>query len=152
MGVIDDRPLVLVTLLLVAAGHLGFQLTVSLVVYPALGEVGDEAWPAAHERHARRIAPLVGALYVPLVLVLAWTAATEPEAAGTWLALIGGALSVLSTAAIAAPLHGRLATVSAGERTQLLGDLGRVDQIRTVGAVVCLLGAVLLLTGWSSGP
>ena len=108
MGVIDDRPLVLVTLLLVAAGHLGFQLTVSLVVYPALGEVGDEAWPAAHERHARRIAPLVGALYLPLVLVLAWTAATEPEAAGTWLALIGGALSVVTTAAIAAPLHGRL--------------------------------------------
>ena len=121
MGVIDDRPLVLVTLLLVAAGHLGFQLTVSLVVYPALGEVGDEAWPAAHERHARRIAPLVGALYVPLVLVLAWTAATEPEAAGTWLALIGGALSVVTTAAIAAPLHGRLGRAS--ERPELLRDL-----------------------------
>ena len=152
MDVIDDRPLVLVTLLLVAAGHLGFQLTVSLVVYPALAEVVDEAWPVAHERHARRIAPLVGAIYVPLVLVLAWTAATAPQAAGTWLALVGGALSVLSTAAIAAPLHGRLATVPAGERPQLLGDLGRVDLIRTVGAVVCLLGAVLLLTGWSSGP
>ena len=81
-----------------------------------------------------------------------WTAATAPQAAGTWLALVGGALSVLSTAAIAAPLHGRLATVPAGERPQLLGDLGRVDLIRTVGAVVCLLGAVLLLTGWSSGP
>ncbi len=152
MDVIDDRPLVLVALLLVAAGHLGFQLTVSLVVYPALAEVGDEAWPAAHERHARRIAPLVGALYVPLVLVLAWTAATAPQAAGTWLALVGGALSVVSTAAIAAPLHGRLATVPAAERTELLGDLGRADLIRTVGAVVCLLGAVLLLTGWSSGP
>ena len=33
----------------------------------------------------------------------------------------------------------------AAERTELLGDLGRVDLIRTVGAVVCLLGAVLLL-------
>ncbi len=135
-----------VWLLVVAAAHLGFQLTVSLVVYPALREVGADAWPAAHERHSRRIAPLVAALYVPLVLVLACTVATEPQAAGTWLALVGGALSVLSTAAIAAPLHGRLATVPAGERTELLGDLGRVDLIRTVGAVVCLLGAVLLLS------
>nr|WP_300047991.1 hypothetical protein [uncultured Nocardioides sp.] len=143
MDVIDDRPLVLVTLLLVAAGHLGFQLTVSLVVYPALGEVGDEAWPAAHARHARRIAPLVGALYVPLVLVLAWTAATEPEAAGTWLALVGGALSVVTTAAIAAPLHGRLGRAS--ERPELLRDLTRADRIRTTGAVVCVVGAVLLL-------
>lgn len=152
MGFIDDRSLALVTLLLIAAGHLGFQLTVSLVVYPALGEVGDESWRVAHERHARRIAPLVGAIYVPLVLVLAWTAATEPQATGTWLALVGGALSVVTTAAIAAPLHGRLATVPAAERTELLGDLGRVDLIRTVGAVVCLLGAVMLLAGWSDGP
>jgi hypothetical protein len=143
VDVIDDRPLALVTLLLVAAGHLGFQLTVSLVVYPALAEVGDEGWRVAHERHARRIAPLVAALYVPLVLVLAWTAATEPQATGTWLALVGGALSVVTTAAIAAPLHGRLGR--AAERPELLRDLSRADRIRTVGAVVCVVGAVLLL-------
>jgi Domain of unknown function (DUF1772) len=143
VDVIDDRPIVLVTLLLVAAGHLGFQLTVSLVVYPALGEVGDESWRAAHERHARRIAPLVGAIYVPLVLVLAWTVASEPQASGTWLALVGGALSVLTTVAIAAPLHGRLDR--AAERPELLRDLSRADRIRTVGAVVCVVGAVLLL-------
>lgn len=132
-------------LLLVAAAHLGFQLTVAVVVYPALREVGDEAWPAAHARHARRIAPLVGALYVPLVLALAWAAASDPHAGGTWLALAGGALSVVTTAVLAAPMHGRLATVPAAERTELLGALGRADLIRTVGAVVCLVGAVLLL-------
>ena len=130
-------------LLLVAAGHLGFQLTVSLVVYPALGEVGDEAWPSAHERHSRRIAPLVGALYVPLVLALAWAAESEPQAAGTWLALVGGALSVVTTAAVAAPLHGRLGRAT--ERPELLRDLSRADRIRTAGAVACLVGAVLLL-------
>jgi len=150
VDVIDDRPLALVTLLLVAAAHLGFQLTVSLVVYPALREVDDDAWPVAHARHARRIAPLVGALYVPLVLVLAWTAATEPQAAGTWLALVGGGLSVVTTAAIAAPLHGRLGGET--ERPQLLRDLSRADRIRTAGAVVCVAGAVMLLAGWSSGP
>jgi hypothetical protein len=150
VDVIDDRPLALVTLLLVAAAHLGFQLTVSLVVYPALREVDDGAWPVAHERHARRIAPLVGAIYVPLVLVLAWTAATEPRAAGTWLALVGGALSVVTTTVIAAPLHGRLG--GAAERPQLLRDLSRADRIRTVGAAACVAGAVMLLAGWSSGP
>ena len=75
-------------LLVVAGAHLGFQLTVSLVVYPALREVDADAWSVAHERHSRRIAPLVGALYVPLVLVLASAAVAEPEASGTWLALV----------------------------------------------------------------
>jgi hypothetical protein len=42
-------------------------------------------------------------------------------------------------------MHGRLATVPAAERPELLGALGRADLIRTVGAVVCLVGAVLLL-------
>jgi hypothetical protein len=132
-------------LLLVAAAHLGFQLTVAAVVYPALREVRDDAWSGAHERHSRRIAPLVGVLYVPLVTCLVWTAAAEPLAAGTWLALTGGALSVLTTAVLAAPTHSRLATVPPAERPELLGALGRMDLIRTVGAVVCLLGAVLLL-------
>lgn len=135
-------------LLLVAAAHLGFQLTVAQVVYPALrdvGAVGDEAWSAAHERHSRRIAPLVGVLYVLLVAALTWTTATEPTAAGTWLALLGGALAVLTTAVLAAPMHGRLATVPAAERPELLGALGRADLVRTLGAAVCLLGAVLLV-------
>jgi hypothetical protein len=130
-------------LLLVAAAHLGFQLTVSLVVYPALREVDADAWPVAHAHHSRRIAPLVGALYVPLVLVLASAAVAEPEASGTWLALVGGAVSVVTTAAIAAPLHGRLGTAT--ERPELLRALGQADVIRTIGAAVCLVGAVLLV-------
>jgi len=132
-----------VWLLVVAAAHLGFQLTVSVVVYPALRDVGADAWPAAHERHSRRIAPLVAALYVPLVLVLTWTAVVEPQAAGTWLALVGGAISVVTTAAIAAPLHGRLG--AARDRPDLLHALRQADVMRTVGAAVCLVGAVLLV-------
>jgi hypothetical protein len=130
-------------LLVVAGAHLGFQLTVSLVVYPALREVDADAWSVAHERHSRRIAPLVGALYVPLVLVLASAAVAEPEASGTWLALVGGAVSVVTTAAIAAPLHGRLGT--AADRPELLRALGQADVIRTIGAAVCVVGAVLLV-------
>jgi hypothetical protein len=131
-------------LLLVAAAHLGFQLTVTLVVYPALGEAPEDQWAEAHARHSRRIAPLVALLYVPLVLLLGWTLAVEPRAEGPWLAAVGGAVSVVTTAALAAPMHGRLSTVPARERPDLLRALARADRIRTAGAAVCLLGAVLV--------
>jgi hypothetical protein len=131
-------------LLLVAAVHLGFQLTVDLVVYPALGEAPEDRWDEAHARHSRRIAPLVGLLYVPLVLLLGWTLAVETRTGGTWLAAAGGALAVVTTAALAAPVHGRLSAVPAAERPDLLRALGRADRIRTVAAAVCLAGAVLV--------
>lgn len=131
-------------LLLVAAAHLGFQLTVDVVVYPALAEVPEGQWEEAHARHSRRIAPLVALLYVPLVLLLGWTLAVEPRAEGAWLAATGGAVAVVTTAALAAPVHGRLASVPAAQRPDLLRALGRADRIRTVGAAVCLVGAVLV--------
>jgi hypothetical protein len=131
-------------LLLVAAVHLGFQLTVDLVVYPALGEAGEDRWDEAHARHSRRIAPLVALLYVPLVLLLAWTLVVEPGRQGTWLAAAGGAIAVVTTAGLAAPMHGRLSSVPAAERPDLLRSLGRADRIRTVAAGVCLAGAVLV--------
>lgn len=132
-------------LLVVAAAHLGFQLTVQLVVYPALREVAAASWADAHAQHSRRIAPLVGVLYVPLLVVLAWTAVTVPDEEGTWLALVGGLLAVLTTAAVAAPLHGRLGRVDEDGRGDLLATLLLADRIRTTGAAVCLLGAVLLV-------
>lgn len=132
-------------LLLVAAAHLGFQLTVDLVVYPALGEVGPERWGSAHAGHSRRITPVVALVYVPLVLVLGWALVDRPDAVGTWLALAGGLLSVATTAAVAAPTHGRLSSVDADERAVLLARLSRADRVRTLGAVVCVVGAVLLV-------
>ncbi|MGA9745861.1 MAG: hypothetical protein WBQ50_00235, partial [Nocardioides sp.] len=57
------------TLLLVAtAVHLGFQVSVTLLVYPALGRVGADSWPAAHAAHSRAIVPLVVVVYGALVL------------------------------------------------------------------------------------
>ncbi len=132
-------------LLLVAGAHLGFQLTVDLVVYPALGEVGSAAWPRAHAAHSRRITPVVGLVYVPLVLVLGWAVVAEPRAVGTWVAVAGGLLAVVTTAAVAAPIHGRLSSVGEDERVVLLARLGRADRVRTVGAVLCALGAVVLV-------
>lgn len=141
MSLADPAP----WLLLVAAAHLGFQLTVDLVVYPALGEVSGDAWTAAHDRHSRRIVPLVAALYPPLVLLLGWTVAVEPRSAGTWLAVAGGLLSVAVTAAVAAPTHGRLSSAAAGDRPALLRRLDRADRVRSVGAVVCVAGALVLV-------
>lgn len=132
-------------LLLVAAAHLGFQLTVVLVVYPALGEVPPDTWSGAHERHSRRIVPLVAALYPPLVLLLGWAVATEPRAAGAWLAVVGGLLSVVTTAAVAAPVHGRLSSVPAADRPALMRRLHRADRVRTVGALLCVAGSVWLV-------
>ena len=132
-------------LLLLAAAHLGFQLTVDLVVYPALGDVPREAWFVAHDRHSRRITPVVALVYPPLVLVLGWTLVAEPQEAGTWVAAAGGLLAVATTAAVAAPTHGRLSSASDAERPALMRRLDQADRVRTVGAVVCVVGALLLV-------
>ena len=132
-------------LLLVAAAHLGFQATVDIVVYPALADVPASGWADAHRRHSRRITPVVAVLYPALVLLVGWALLAQPRATGAWLALTGGLLSVVTTAAVAAPTHGRLGGVVPEEREQLMRRLDQADRVRTVGALVCLLGAVLLL-------
>ncbi len=132
-------------LLLVAAAHLGFQLTVDLVVYPALADVSDEAWAGAHERHSRRIVPLVALLYPSLVLVLGWAVVGEPGSTGTWLAVAGGLLAVITTAVVAAPTHARLASVEPAARPALMRRLARADRLRTIGALVCVVGALVLV-------
>ena len=72
----------------------------------------------------------------------ATTSGAEP---GAWVAVAGGALAVLTTAAVAAPTHGRLATASAERRPALLRRLDRADRVRTLGAVGCVVGALLLV-------
>ncbi|GAA1913479.1 hypothetical protein [Nocardioides hwasunensis] len=133
-------------LLLAASLHAGFQLTITLVVYPALMEVPPEGWTRAHDRHSRRVAPLAVAIYAALVLLLAWTLVAEPRSPGTWVALAGGTGSIISTAFAAAPLHGRLSRVPSGDRPALLARLVLADRARTLGALVCLAGAA-----WVSG-
>jgi hypothetical protein len=53
---------------LAAALHAGFQATVTVLVYPVLGERTAAEWRAAHDRHSRAITPLVGAVYVALLV------------------------------------------------------------------------------------
>ena len=146
-------------MLLVAAAllHLGFQLTVSALVYPALaavasgedsaaemsaGEVSAGEWSAAHTAHSRRIVPLVGLTYALLFAALVRALVVGPFTGWLVVAGAGALLTVLTTAFAAAPTHGRL---GAGRDQELLERLRRVDLVRLAGAVACALGSV----GWA---
>lgn len=121
---------------LAAALHAGFQLTVTVLVYPALAEVPPDRWTGAHARHSRRIAPLVGVVYAALLVSGVAAALDGPGALG-WvaLALTAGALAV--TATLAAPLHGRLTPDTDDLRARLL----TVDRVRCTFAVTGALAA-----------
>ena len=122
--------------------HLGFQLTVSVLVYPALADLTPEQWVIAHGRHSRRIVPLVVLTYAAALLTLA--AAFRAGPATGWLvaSAAGTALALVATASGAAPLHGRL---GAGHDTALVGRLLWVDRLRTAGALLAAASAM----GWA---
>lgn len=124
-----------------AAIHAGFQVTVTGVVYPALADVSDDDWSRAHARHSTRIGRVVAVVY-PLVLAASvWLLVAEPLTTAAVLALGGTALALGATAFVAAPTHGRLAR---GRTPQLIRLLLRADGVRTLGAVLGLIGALLL--------
>jgi len=127
-------------LLAVSSAHLGFQVVVTVVVYPALADVPGGRWTAAHDRHSRRIALVVGPLYVLVAAACLWSLLSSPDA-WTLVAVGGNAVAVLLTATMAAPLHGRLS--NARRRAVLLTRLRRVDVVRTVAAAVAVVAALL---------
>jgi|SRR6478735_7704960 len=127
-------------LLAVSSVHLGFQVVVTVVVYPALADVPGGRWTAAHDRHSRRIALVVGPLYVLVAAACLWSLLSSPDA-WTLVAVGGNAVAVLVTATMAAPLHGRLS--NARGRAVLLTRLRRVDLVRTVAAAVAVVAALL---------
>lgn len=127
-----------VLVLAAAALHTGFQLTVSVLVYPAL--LRAEPFAPAHERHSRSIVPLVLLVYVALVASGVTRLVAGDLDTASWVALAGAAVAGLTTAAVAAPTHGRLGH---GRTDELARRLTRADLVRTAGAVVGLLGALL---------
>jgi hypothetical protein len=131
-----------VALAVVGALHAAFQLTVSVVVYPALASVGPEAFASAHDAHSRRIVLLVGPLYLALLAVGGWAAVTDPRP--LVLAAVGAhGLAQLLTALVAAPTHGRLG--SSGPSPVLLRRLRVSDWLRTAAAATGLALSLLAL-------
>lgn len=137
-------------MLLVAATalHLGFQLVVTALVYPALLAGGGEqddggragAWSRAHEAHRRRITPVVALVYGLLALACAAVLLTGQRSAAALVSVAAVVVVVLVTATAAGPAHGRLA---AGGRSELLvRRLRRADAVRLVGAAVAAVAAV----------
>lgn len=128
-------------LLAVSAFHAGFQLVVSVVVYPALADTTVDAWGPVHDRHSRRILMVVAPLYPAIVGVCLWVLVAGPVTASVVVAVAGNLFAVAVTAVLAAPMHGRLGRE--GHSHVRIRALLRADWLRTAGAVVALVAACL---------
>ena len=118
--------------------HLGFQLTVTLVVYPALARA--ESWDRAHAAHTRTITPLVVAVYAALVGSSGWVLFEREVDGWTAVAIAAAGLSLLASALVAGPAHGRL---SSGRDPKLLRRLRVADLVRTVAALAAVVAALV---------
>lgn len=127
-----------VTLVGATAVHAGFQLTVTILVYPALARVPPDRWHENHAAHSRAITPLVVVVYGVLILACGRVLLDQATPLGL-LAVAASALSVLVTALVAAPAHGRL---SAGPDARLMTRLLRADRVRAGLGCAAVLFAV----------
>ena len=125
---------------LLAAGflHLGFQATVTVLVYPAFAGVPQVDWQAFHTAHSRRIAPLVAVVY-GLVLVAGVMVLVDGLTAWRVVGMAGHGLALVTTAVVAAPAHGRLA---GARHDAVLARLLAADRVRLAGATVAAAAAV----------
>ena len=126
-------------LLAATAAHLGFQATVTAVVYPALARVPPAQWTGAHRAHTRAITPLVAVVYGALALAGGWALASGPDG-WTVLALAGAAVAVAVTAFAGAPAHGGL---TGGHDAGRIRRLLHADRVRAAAAVVAVVAAAL---------
>ncbi len=121
--------------------HAGFQLVVTLLVYPALAEVPASHWADAHDRHSRGILPVVALVYGVAAAACLWVLVTGPDDLGDWIALVATAVAAATTAGVAAPTHAKLGT--AGPDPGLVRRLLVADRVRLGAALVALVAALV---------
>jgi hypothetical protein len=140
---VNDSP-ALVALLAASTLHLGFQLTVTALVYPALARTSDSEWSRSHDAHSRAIVPPVGLAYAALLTTLAWAWLTSGSSVGLLLATAGTVLTFATTAFVAAPTHARLGRE--GKSDNAIRRLLLADRVRSAGALLAALGATIAVT------
>ena len=122
--------------------HAGFQLTVTLLVYPVLlaPSADGEEWSRRHARHSRGIAPLVGVVYGALVVACLAVLVAGPRGAWALAAVAACVVAAGATAFVAAPAHGRLA---GGREARVESRLVIADRVRALAAVTAAVCAAL---------
>ena len=130
----------LLALVAATALHAGFQVTVTVLVYPALARVPPSDWATAHDLHSRRITPLVAVVYGAALVACVGAAVGSPRSATVWGAVLATAGVFAVTGLVAAPTHGRL---SRGRTDALVARLLRADRVRLVLALVAFLAGLL---------
>ncbi len=124
----------LVAHLVLTAAYAGFQWTVRGLVYPQFRQVPPDAFPAYERAHQRRIARVVGPLFIGQAVTTLWLLAARPAGTRLLPVLAGGACfaAVLAvTALVAVPLHRRL---DAGWDAAAHRALCRADTVRALAA------------------
>lgn len=128
-----------------ACAYAGFQVTITVLVYPQLAAVG-RAVPgvfAGHEaRHSTRTAVVVGPLFAALVVATGWLVVADPSAPLVWTAAACTAVVLAITALAAVPQHNRLRR---GFDPVVMAQLQRVDAVRMVAALAQVAIAVVLV-------
>ena len=142
-------------LLVAAALHVGLELVVRLVVYPALadGSSGSGApYRRAHERHVRRMSIAVAPVYGLLVVAAVGSVVVTP--APVTVACLGLVLATFAVTGLSAvPAHEAIvAEPDPSRRAALHRRLARADRIR-LGLAAALLALAWLAAGlWTMRP
>lgn len=123
----------------------GLVWVVQLVVYPAFLRVGPtDAWAGFHEAHSRGMAAAVVLPWAVQGVTLAWLLLDRPAGVPLWLVLVAAVLgltTVVVTAAVSVPLHGRLSPYDERAAVRLL----RTNWLRTAAWTLGALSAAAML-------
>lgn len=140
---------VLVALVAATWLHAGFQLTVTLLVYPALvAPSTPDGWTERHARHSRGITPIVVVVYGALVLACLAVLIAGPRPLAALVSVGAAAVAAMATAFVAAPAHGRLGS---GRDPVVERRLLVADRVRSLAAVAAAVAAAIAAVAAATG-